>query len=167
MNNRARTCCFTGNRPAGLPWGTNEKDPRCLALRARIRDATEAAIEAGMIHFICGMAEGCDMYFCEELLSLRERYPHITLEAAIPCLSQCDKWSAAQQARYHALVSKCDVKTVLQEKYSNGCMHRRNHYMVDHAALLIAVHNGLPGGARSTVEYAMRREISIVDIPSE
>lgn len=34
-------------------------------------------------------------------------------------------------------------------------------------ALLIAVHNGLPGGTRSTVEYAMRRGVSIVDIPLE
>ena len=45
------------------------------------------------------------------------------------------------------------------------CMEERNRYMVDHASLLIAVHDGLPGGTRRTIEYALRRGIGIVDIP--
>lgn len=165
MTGRPLTCCFTGHRPTGLPWGTDESDPRCLALRKRIRGAAESAIEAGMRHFICGMAEGCDMYFCEELLALRARYPHITLEAAIPCLTQSDGWSEAQQLRYRSLLAQCDVETLIQEKYTSSCMHRRNRYMVDHAALLLAVHSGQPGGALSTVQYAMHCGINIVDIP--
>lgn len=167
MNGRPVTCCFTGHRPAGLPWGEDESDPRCLALRERIRAAAESAIETGMRHFICGMAEGCDMYFCEELLALRARYPHITLEAAIPCLTQSNSWSEAQQLRYRSLLAQCDVETLIQEKYTNGCMHRRNRYMVDHASLLIAVYGGRGGGAGSTVEYAMRRGVNIVDVPVE
>lgn len=167
MDGRPVTCCFTGHRPASLPWGTDETDPRCIALRERISGAAESAIELGARHFICGMAEGCDMYFCEEIIRLRRRYPHITLEAAIPCLTQSDGWSAAQRLRYRSLLAQCDMETLVQEDYTPGCMHRRNRYMVDHAALLIAVHNGLPGGTRSTVEYAMRRGVSIVDIPLE
>lgn len=167
MTGRPVTCCFTGHRPASLPWGTEETDARCIALRERIRSAAESAIQAGMEHFICGMAEGCDMYFCEEVIRLRRCYPHITLEAAIPCLTQSDSWSAAQRLRYRSLLAQCDMETLVQADYTPGCMHRRNRYMVDHAALLIAVHNGLPGGTRSTVEYAMRRGVSIVDIPLE
>ena len=37
--------------------------------------------------------------------------------------------------------------------------------LVDHAALLIAVHDGVPGGTRRTIEYAMGRGLDIVDIP--
>ena len=45
-------------------------------------------------------------------------------------------------------------------------MYRRNRYLVDHAALLIAVHDGLTGGTQQTMAYAMRRGIEIMDTPS-
>ena len=32
-------------------------------------------------HFLCGMAQGCDLYFCEAVLALRERYPVIAAYA--------------------------------------------------------------------------------------
>jgi uncharacterized phage-like protein YoqJ len=165
MKGRQSACCFTGHRPAKLPWGRDESDARCLALKERLRAAAECAILEGTEHFICGMAEGCDLYFCEIVLALRERYPHITVEAALPCPSQADRWDAAQRARHQALVARCDFETMVAQAYSPGCMQRRNRYMVDHAALLIAAHNGTPGGTRSTIEYALRRGVSVVDIP--
>ena len=44
-------------------------------------------------------------------------------------------------------------------------MQRRNRYMVDHASMLLAVHDGQSGGTQRTMEYAMRRGLQIVDIP--
>ena len=29
-------CAFTGHRPARLPWGAHESDPRCLALKEEL-----------------------------------------------------------------------------------------------------------------------------------
>lgn len=46
-----------------------------------------------------------------------------------------------------------------------GWHARRNRYMVDHASMLLAVHDGQPGGTQRTMEYAMRRGLQIVDIP--
>ncbi len=165
VRGRQSACSFTGHRPAKLPWRNEEGDLRCLALKARLRAVTESAILEGMEHFLCGMAEGCDLYFCETVLELKERYPHITLEAALPCPSQADKWRAATRERYHALLARCDYETMVSEKYAPGCMQRRNRYMVDHSSLLIAAHDGVPGGTRSTIEYALRRGVSVVDIP--
>lgn len=167
VRGRQSACCFTGHRPAKLPWGNDELDIRCLALKARLRAAVECAILEGTEHFICGMAEGCDLYFCEIVLELKGRYPHVTLEAALPCPTQADKWSEASRARYRALLSRCDYETMVQEAYTPGCMQRRNRYMVDHASLLIAAHDGLPGGTRYTIEYALRRGLQVVDIPIE
>ena len=53
----AVTCCFSGHRPARLPWGRNEADPRCLALKARLDQALEEAHRQGFRHFLCGMAQ--------------------------------------------------------------------------------------------------------------
>ena len=161
------TCTFTGHRAEKLPWGYNENDPRCRRLKRTLYDTLEAVYESGFHRFICGMAEGCDLYFAETVLALKSTYPHITLEAAIPCPSQADGWSERQKARYRDILARCDYETMVQQSYTPGCMQRRNRYMVDHSDLLIAVHDGLPGGTRYTIEYALRRGVNIIDVPIE
>ena len=60
----------------------NEDDPRCLALKREIAARLDAVYELGYRRFLCGMAIGCDMYFAEAVLALREKYGDVTLEAA-------------------------------------------------------------------------------------
>ena len=160
-------CCFTGHRPAKLPWGFDETDARCLHLKARIADALEAAYESGYRHFICGMALGCDLYFCEAALALRERRPGVTVEAVIPCEEQAARWRERDRERWFSLVERCDNETMLQHHYDRGCMLRRNRYLVDHSAMLIAVYDGMLGGTMYTISYAMKRGLDVVtlDIP--
>ena len=169
MPARQESCCFTGHRPAKLPWGYNERDPRCVRLKERIADAVLLAYQEGYRHFLCGMAQGCDLYFCEAVLALRERYPEVTVEAAIPCPTQADAWPEAERDRYRELVARCDMETMVSDTYSSTCMQRRDRYMVDYAMLLIAAFDGTAGGTRYTVEYALRRGIEIFDvsIPTE
>ena len=165
MRGRQSACCFTGHRPSKLPWRYNEEDARCVALKRRMMDVVEAAYEEGYRHFICGMAMGCDLYFCECVLALRQRHADVTIEAAIPCPTQPDAWPAAMQRKYRQMVAECDYETLVSECYSSSCMQRRDRYMVDHAALLIAAFDGSAGGTRYTMEYAMRRGLDIVDLP--
>lgn len=165
MCGRPITCCFTGHRPSKLPWGTDEGDPRCAALKRRLTDAVEAAYAEGFRHFITGMALGCDLYFAEIVLRLREQRPDVSLEAAVPCPTQADGWPPADRRRYRRILDRCDYETVVQDHYSPGCMQRRNRYMVDHSALLIAVYDGVSGGTRHTLEYAIRQKVPFLDIP--
>lgn len=165
MRGRQSACCFTGHRPGKLPWRYCEEDPRCVELKRRMRDAVETAYEEGFRHFICGMALGCDLYFCECAAALRARHPDVTLEAAIPCPTQADAWPEAERARYRALVAACDYETLISAKYTPDCMQRRDRYMVDHASLLIAAYDGTAGGTQYTIQYAMRRGIPVVDLP--
>ncbi len=165
MPARQESCCFTGHRPGKLPWRYDETDRRCLALKRRMADAVEAAYLEGYRHFLCGMALGCDLYFCEAALALRDRFPGVSVEAAIPCPTQADAWPADQRERYARLVAACDLETLVSRQYTAACMQRRDRYMVDHASLLIAAFDGSAGGTRYTVEYAMRRGLSIVDLP--
>ena len=56
----------------------------------------------------------------------------------------------------------CDVS----QEYSKGCMLKRNRYLVDHAACLLAVYNEeWRGGTAMTVRYARKvgREVIIID----
>lgn len=158
---RENTCCFTGHRPDKLPWQTDEADPRCIALKQELQVALENAYDEGYRHFICGMALGCDLYFGEAVVALREAHPDVTLEAAVPCEEQADRWSEEEQARYRHLLEHCDFETMVQRHYTKGCMLRRNRYMVDHSSLLLAAYDGTAGGTMYTVTYAIKQGISI------
>lgn len=160
----AITCCFTGHRPSKLPWGEDQTNPLCLRLRLELAARLQGIYEAGYRHFICGMAVGCDLYFAEAVLALRQRCPDLTLEAAVPCRGQEKSWSEPQQQRYRELLAQCDSVTVLQESYSSGCMQRRNRYMVERSSLLLACFNGSPGGTMNTILLARRRGCRIVTI---
>ena len=157
------SCSFTGHRPEKLPWGDNEHDPRCLALKDSLREMVEKAYADGYRHFICGMARGCDTYFGEEVLRLRRRVQDITLEAAIPYEGQADHWPPADRLRRQRLLNQCDLETVVQHHYTKGCMLRRNRYMVDRSSLLIAVYDGTPkGGTMNTLAYALRQGVETI-----
>jgi len=56
------------------------------------------------------------------------------------------------------------VETVLTTAYEKDCMKTRNYYMVDHAAVLIAVYDGLFGGTMQTVNYAKKQGLEVIEI---
>ena len=159
---KERTCCFTGHRPDKLPWGEREEDPRCLRLKERLVQAVEDAYISGCRHFICGMARGCDLYFAETVLALREQERDILLECARPCETQADSWPEREQARYRSILDRCDLETLVQHRYDRFCMMRRNRYMADRSGRIVAVYNGVPkGGTYQTLAYAMKKGLAI------
>ena len=162
MATRENTCCFTGHRPVKLPWGLNENDPRCTDLKQRLFSVLRETYEKGFRHFICGMAIGCDTYFAEAVLELKKEYGDLTLEAAIPCDSQAEKWNRRQRDKYLSLLSACDTVTYVSHMYSPDCMMNRNRYMIDHSSLLIACFNGRSSGTMNTILYAERSGIDTV-----
>jgi uncharacterized phage-like protein YoqJ len=167
MSDKINTCCFTGHRPEKLPWGDNESDPRCADLKTRIADAVRAAYRAGIRHYISGMAAGCDLYFCEAVIDLREEKSDITVEAAIPWDGQSDCWPEQLRRRYGRLVEDCDFYTLVQQHYTPDCLMKRNRYMVDSSSLLIAAYNGRSGGTMNTLLYAMRQGIEVIELAVE
>lgn len=162
---REETCCFTGHRPDKLPWGADEEDPRCRRLKKKLRERLEAAYGRGMRHFICGMARGTDLYFGEAVLELKNAHPEVTLEAAIPCESQPEGWPEDEKKRYRALLDRCDFETMVQRRFDRNCMMRRNRYMVDRSALVLSVFDGVAGGTRNTLAYAMGQQVPVDLIP--
>ncbi len=161
----AQTVCFTGHRPQKLPWGFNENDVRCLAMKEVAKlEIENAIINGGKKHFISGMALGFDMICAELVLELKKDYPFITLECAIPCKGQESKWSTDQQKRYHNIVKQADTTRCIYNHYIDGCMQERNRYMINNSSMVIALFNGKPGGTKITIDYAKQKGLEIVVI---
>lgn len=150
-------CAFTGHRPEKLPWGTNENDPRCRALKVLIAREVERAADAGVTVFRCGMARGCDLFFAEAVSTLRKTRPFLRLEAWLPCPSQADRWHQSDRVRQEKLLDGCDEIRMVEPFYSDGCMLRRDKAMVDGADMVMSVWDGSPGGTGWTVGYARRQ----------
>lgn len=163
-----KTLCFTGHRPQKLPFGFNENDERCIRLKELIKEQTESAIiNKGVRHFISGMALGVDMFSAEIVLNLKEKYPFITLECAIPCRFQCRKWSKEQQKRYYQIVRKSDLITIIKDEYTPECMKERNQYMVNKSDYIIAVCSRSAGrntGTGHTLYLSKQKKLGIIII---
>ena len=158
-------CAFAGHRPQRLPWGTDESTAACAALKLKLARRARQAYALGCRRFLCGMALGSDFYFCEAVLALRAACGDVTLEAVIPCPSQPDGWPEACRTRYYTLLAACDRRTVLESRYSDGCMLRRNRWMIDRTDCLITVYDGGAGsGTGAAVAYARAQGVRILPV---
>ena len=162
-----RACAFTGYRPAKLPWGYDEGDARCLEFRFRLREALECLIGRGYVDYLSGGALGFDLMAAEAVLSLREKYPWVRLVMVIPFDGQADRWSEAQRRRWQAVIEASDRVVHISDSYDRGVFFRRNHYLVEHADLLLAAFDGKPGGTAGTVAYARRHGTRVVRLLPE
>lgn len=157
-------CAFTGHRPHKLPWGREEQDPRCLAVKEMIARRLDEARGLGCRTFLCGMAEGCDLYFAEAVLAMRRDHPELRLAAMLPCPEQANGWRVQDRLRYLSLLSQCDSREMLEPSYTPGCMQRRNRAMVERAQVLISVYDGSPSGTGSTVRYAGKLGLTVLPV---
>lgn len=161
---KPKTCGFTGYRPSKLPFKNDEKSIACVHLKTMLYKKIEAAIKDGFTRFICGFALGSDTYFAEAVIDLRERYPEITLEAALPCETQADRWPEKDRDRYFQLLAKCDRETYVSRKFYSGCYLERNRYIVEQSQRLIAVYDGQFGGTMVTLNQAKVKKLELVII---
>lgn len=161
---RENCCCFTGHRPQKLPWGFDESDDRCEELKQRLRTAIKLAITHGKTMFYTGMAMGTDIWAAEIVLELRGELSEfdIKLIAVIPHSGQEAKYPDDLKQRYRRILPEADDHIVLRERYTDGCMQRRNRYMVDNSSMLIAVYSGDGGGTGYTFDYAKKQELQII-----
>lgn len=111
------------------------------------------------------MALGFDMICTEIVLSFKQKYKDVKMVGVLPCKNQDAKWPESQKARYKKLLNQLDYIKCDNDYYVGPqCMIDRNHFMIDNSSLLIALFNGLPGGTKSTIDYAKSKGKRIIII---
>ncbi len=157
-----KICSFSGHRPKSLPWGYEEEGCDYKKFIKSFRTVLIFLIKKdGIEYFISGMALGFDIIAAETILKLKKKHPNIMLECAIPCLNQCSGWNEKYKKRYDKILEMADKVTYVSNyNYFNGCMQKRNKYMVDKSTHLIALYNGTAGGTRQTIEMAKKKGLT-------
>jgi len=160
-----KSCAFTGHRPKAFPWGYDETDTRCIALKRTIAEEITKLIGKGYTDFFSGMAQGVDSYCAQIILEMRRKNPVLNLHCILPCEGQADRWSSTAQEQYHFILKEADSVEYISRRYYDGCMLDRNRRLVESAGMLLAVYNGEQrGGTAATVRYArkLKRKITII-----
>ena len=88
----------------------------------------------------------------------------IRLVCAVPFEGVEKNRTAEQKEDFRNILAESDDITYVCPKYTHWCFHARDRWMVDHAAAVIAVFNGTPGGTGYTVDYAQKKNRDVVII---
>ena len=154
--NKTNSVAFSGHR--SVP--EHRKEEMKKKLRGKIR----LLYAMGIRNYFCGMALGFDMLAAEMVLSLKSELPQLKLIAVVPFKGQSVRWNYQEQARYKRLLSQCDDAITLSQVYYNGCLLRRNDYMLAHSCGLIAFFDGKPqGGTFYTCRKAKSMGLEIIN----
>lgn len=149
---------FTGHRPEKLPWGADERDPRCVRLKERLDAEILKAYGLGARYFLSGMADGFDLYAAEAVLRLSAACPGMELVAVFPYGTGGSKRKKAAAARAFRVVSAA-------ESFVAGCFAVRNRFLVEHSSRLICGFGGdMASGTGLTVRMAAESGIGITVI---
>ena len=154
-----QSVCFTGHRllaKSEIP-----------ALIARVDAQLERCYEHGYRDFFCGGALGFDALAAERVIALRKRHAGVRLIMVIPCSDQAARWKSVDTMRYERLLYAADDIRVLSPFYYDGCMQVRNRYMVDHSSLCICYWRHQKGGTASTVAYAIKQDVTVLNVAME
>ncbi len=153
---RKPCCCFTGHRPQFLKRPEDD-------IRADLENSILQAVTEGYTTFITGMACGVDIWAAEIVLRLKDSsHPELHLAAAVPFPGFNNAWDEDWKQRYGAVLSRAEYVKELGPAFSRGIYQKRNEWMVDHSAKVIAVYNGKTGGTGNTIRYARRRKVPVV-----
>lgn len=153
--NRSHTVCFTGHRALG------KADEAALS---RLDELLRLLYTRGYRDFLCGGALGFDLFAAEAVVRLRDLHPDVRLIFCLPCVDQSAKWKRADCSRYERLLYLSDETRVLSPRYYDGCMQVRNAYMVDRSYICVAYMTRLHGGTLSTVRYALKQDVPVVNL---
>jgi uncharacterized phage-like protein YoqJ len=153
---KATTCCFSGHRK--LPKDKIEQ------IVKRLDREIESLISQGVTDFISGGALGFDQIAASLIISKKEMGSDIRLILALPCKNQDALWTVEQKKLYRNLLAEADDIVYVSEEYTNGCIKKRNRYMVDCSAYCICALLRSMSGTDQTVRYARQKGVIVNNI---
>ena len=144
---KEKTVCFTGHRKIAIE--------QQMIVADRLHSLIEKLILDGFTQFIAGGALGFDTLAALSVLSLKEKYPQAKLILALPCVTQTNGWSTE------------DIVVYVSQKYTRGCMFKRNRYLVDHSSVCVAFLTENKGGTAYTAEYARQKGLQVINLGTQ
>lgn len=163
---KQKTVSFSGHRTNRIAKFTTDRKQLFANVAFNTWSMIDNLCTQGYHTFLSGMAEGFDLIAAEEVLRQKKEYPYIRLVAVIPFRGQADRYTEEDRQRYNNILEQADEIIYLSEHYFSGCFLRRNDYLLEHSARLLAYYDRIPsGGTAYTVRKAItERKMNVINV---
>lgn len=163
-----RTCAIIGCSPLCFPWGFDEEDEGCAALKLILMNQITRLRGEGCTRFHISMDCGAGLYAAEIIHGLKGSDEELETVCHVPCEEQASKWTPELRDRYfNALASCTELVNVAYEK-TVGCEFKAHLEAMKKADMLIAVFDPNDPrcereGAAVTVAELLHKQVLTLD----
>ncbi|MBD5092192.1 MAG: DUF1273 domain-containing protein [Clostridiales bacterium] len=165
---KEQTACISINPSQDFSWLSDETDARFDKIKADSYQRFEALIQRGYRTFLCGIDNNFDIICVETLSELKKKYNFIKTIGVLPYRNREANWVDKERIKYRRTLAKVDEFRCIYDRYmGEECVLERNWFMVNNSSILIALYNGLSGGRKSIIDYALRQGLEVTILHSQ
>ena len=136
-----KTCAIIGCSPMGFPWGFDEEDESCAALKLILINQISKLRGEGCTRFTVSMDCGVGLYAAEILQGLKGSEEELETICYVPYEEQATKWTPELRDRYFNALAACtEIVNVAYEK-TVDCEFKAHLAAINEADTLIAVYD--------------------------
>ena len=136
-----KTCAIIGCSPMCFPWGFDEEDEGCAALKLILINQISKLRGEGCTRFAVSMDCGVGLYAAEILHGLKGSDEELETICYVPYEEQATKWTPELRDRYFNALAACtEVVNVAYEK-TVGCDFKAYLKAINEADTVIAVYD--------------------------
>ena len=136
-----KTCAIIGCSPLCFPWGFDEEDEGCAALKLILMNRISRLRGEGYTRFAVSLDCGVGLYAAEILHGLKESDGELETICYVPYEEQATKWTPELRDRYFNTLAACtEVVNVAYEK-TVGCEFKARLEAMKEADTVIAVYD--------------------------
>ena len=136
-----KTCAIIGCSPMCFPWGFDEEDEGCAALKLILINQISKLRGEGCTRFTVSMDCGVGLYAAEILQGLKGSEEELETICYVPYEEQATKWTPELRDRYFNALAACtEVVNVAYEK-TVGCEFKAYLEAIKDSDTVIAVYD--------------------------
>ena len=136
-----KTCAIIGCSPMCFPWGFDEEDEGCAALKLILINQVSKLRGEGCTRFTVSMDCGVGLYAAEILHGLQESDEEFQTICYVPYEEQATKWTPELRDRYFNALAACTEVVNMAYEKTVGCEFKAHLSALNEADTVIAVYD--------------------------
>ncbi len=165
MEKEHLTCAILGQPPMRFPWGFDEEDEDCQALKLELAQKIMELRQRGVTRFAVVADCGIGLYAGECVNALRQTDDELMLFVVTPHEEQATKWTPNLRNRYFKLLEDCTIMEAASLRKTPECEYDAYRKIIDYADMVLAAYD--PAMARGdavdrAMEYAKERGLPVM-----
>lgn len=134
-------CAVIGQPPMRFPWGFDEEDEGCNALKLALAQKIMELRQQGVTRFAVVADCGIGLYAGEIVNALRQSDDELMLYVVTPHEEQATKWAPYLRERYFKLMEDCTIMEGASLSKTPDCEYVAYCKIIDYADMVLAVYD--------------------------